>query len=116
MPLASVLFYVGGPILIRVLTDLTEVRETTLTYLPWLVLSPLVSVLPFLYDGVFVGATKAKEMRNIMVISTVVVFLPTWYVLQFLGNHGLWLSFIIFMASRSIGMHYYYRRHLLPGF
>jgi MATE family multidrug resistance protein len=112
----SVLFYVGGPILINVLTDLTEVRETTLAYLPWLVLSPLVSVLPFLYDGVFVGATKAKEMRNIMVISTVIVFLPTWYVLQFLGNHGLWLAFIIFMASRSVGMHYYYRRHLLPGF
>ena len=108
-------FYFGGPLLIRTLTNLPEVRETTLTYLPWLVISPLVSVLPFLYDGVFVGATRAREMRDIMVISTVVVFLPAWYMLQFLGNHGLWLSFIIFMASRSIGMHFYYRRRLLPG-
>ena len=108
-------FYFGGPLLIRILTDLPEVRETTLTYLPWLVISPLVSVLPFLYDGVFVGATRAREMRDIMVISTVVVFLPAWYMLQFLGNHGLWLAFIIFMASRSIGMHFYYRRRLLPG-
>jgi MATE family multidrug resistance protein len=108
-------FYFGGPLLIRVLTDLPEVRETTLTYLPWLVISPLVSVLPFLYDGVFVGATRAREMRDIMVISTVVVFLPAWYMLQFLGNHGLWLAFIIFMASRSIGMHFYYRRRLLPS-
>jgi MATE family multidrug resistance protein len=91
------------------------VRETTITYLPWLVISPLVSVLPFLYDGVFVGATRAKEMRNIMLISTIVVFLPAWYALQFLGNHGLWLSFVIFMASRSIGMHYYYRSRVLPG-
>ena len=111
----SVAFYFGGPLLIRVLTNLPEVRETTLTYLPWLVISPLVSVLPFLYDGVFVGATRAREMRDIMVISTVVVFLPAWYMLQFLGNHGLWLAFIIFMASRSIGMHFYYRRRLLPG-
>lgn len=111
----SVAFYAGGPILIRTLTNLPDVRETTLAYLPWLVLSPLVSVLPFLYDGVFVGATKAREMRNIMVISTLVVFLPTWYVLQFLGNHGLWLSFIIFMVSRSVGMHYYYRSRVLPG-
>lgn len=108
-------FYVGGPLLIRMLTDLPEVRETTLTYLPWLVVSPLVSVLPFLYDGVFVGATRAKDMRDIMVISTVIVFLPAWYALQFLGNHGLWLSFIIFMASRSVGMHLFYRRRLLPG-
>jgi len=110
-----VAFYVGGPSLIRMLTDLPEVRETTLTYLPWLIISPLVSVLPFLYDGVFVGATRATEMRNIMVISTVIVFLPAWYALQFLGNHGLWLSFIIFMASRSVGMHYYYRSRVLPG-
>ena len=108
-------FYFGGPLLIRVLTDLPEVRETTLTYLPWLVISPLVSVLPFLYDGVFVGATRAREMRDIMVISTVVVFLPAWYMLQFLGNHGLWLAFIIFMASRSVGMHFYYRSRVLPG-
>jgi MATE family, multidrug efflux pump len=108
-------FYFGGPLLIRILTDLPEVRDTTLTYLPWMVISPLVSVLPFLYDGVFVGATRAREMRDIVVISTVVVFLPTWYALQFLGNHGLWLAFIIFMASRSIGMHYYYRHRLLPG-
>ncbi len=108
-------FYAGGPLLIRMLTDLPEVRETTLTYLPWLVISPLVSVLPFLYDGVFVGATRATEMRNIMVISTVIIFLPAWYALQFLGNHGLWLSFIIFMTSRSIGMHYYYRTRVLPG-
>jgi MATE family multidrug resistance protein len=97
------------------LTDLPEVRETTFVYLPWLVISPLVSVHSFLYDGVFVGATRATEMRNIMLISTVVVFLPSWYALQFLGNHGLWLSFIIFMASRSIGMHYYYRSRVLPG-
>ena len=108
-------FYFGGPSLIRMLTDLPEVRETTYTYLPWLVISPLVSVLPFLYDGVFVGATRATEMRNIMLISTVVVFLPAWYVLQFLGNHGLWLSFVIFMASRSVGMHYFYRSRVLPG-
>jgi MATE family multidrug resistance protein len=108
-------FYLGGPLLIRTLTNLPEVRETTLTYLPWLVLSPLVSVLPFLYDGVFVGATRATEMRNIMVLSTVVIFLPSWYALQFLGNHGLWLAFILFMASRSVGMHYYYRKRLLPG-
>lgn len=110
------IFYLGGPLLIDVLTNLAPVRETTLTYLPWLVLSPIVSVWSFLYDGVFVGATRAREMRDIMVISTVVVFLPAWYALQFLGNHGLWLAFTLFMASRGIGMHYYYRRRVLPAF
>lgn len=111
-----VVFYLGGPLLISVLTDLPEVRETTLVYLPWLVFSPIVSVLPFLYDGVFVGATQAREMRNNMVASAALIFIPAWYAFQFLGNHGLWLAFMLFMASRAIGMHYYYRARLLPRF
>lgn len=107
------LFFVGGPYLINTLTNLPEVRETTLNYLPWLVVSPLISVWSFLYDGVFVGATRAREMRDIMVISALLVFLPAWYALQFMGNHGLWLAFMLFMASRGIGMHVFYRTRVL---
>jgi MATE family multidrug resistance protein len=103
----------AGPVLINVLTDLPDVRETTLRYLPWMILSPVVSVWSFLYDGVYVGATKAREMRNIMLISTFVVFLPAWYVLKFLGNDGLWLAFMLFLASRGIGMHLRYRKSVL---
>ncbi len=107
------LFLVGGPLLIDLLTDLPQVRETTLRYLPWIILSPLVSVWSFLYDGVFVGATRAREMRDIMLLSALVVFIPSWYVLRFLGNDGLWLTFMLFMASRGAGMHYYYRKRLV---
>ena len=106
-------FALFGGVVVRVLTDLPDVRSTAMTYLPWLVISPLVSVWSFLYDGVFVGATRAREMRDIMLISTFAVFLPSWYVLQPLGNHGLWMAFTIFMASRGIGMHVYYRRRVL---
>jgi len=109
------LFYIlVGPFLIRMLTDLEGVRETATRYLPWLILSPLVSVWSFLYDGVYVGATRAREMRNIMVFSAAAVFLPAWYLLQGFGNHGLWLAFTLFMASRGIGMHIGYRRKVLP--
>jgi MATE family multidrug resistance protein len=107
-------YIVVGPILIRLLTDLEDVRETAMRYLPWLILSPLVSVWSFLYDGVYVGATRAREMRDIMVVSTVGIFLPAWFLLQDLGNHVLWLSFTLFMASRGIGMHIGYRKRVLP--
>ena len=103
-----------GKLLIYTLTDLDDVRDTALQYLPWLVISPIVSVWSYLYDGVFVGATRAREMRDIMVISALLVFLPAWYLLQDFGNHGLWLAFTIFMASRGIGMHIIYRRKVLP--
>jgi MATE family multidrug resistance protein len=112
----TVAFALFGGMIVRVLTDLPDVRSTAMEYLPWLIISPLVSVWSFLYDGVFVGATRSKDMRDIMVVSTFVVFLPAWYLLQPLGNHGLWLAFTIFMASRGIGMHIYYRRKVLPAF
>ena len=88
---------------------------SALRYLPWLVLSPLVSVWSFLYDGVFVGATRAREMRDVMLVSTFAVFLPAWYLLQGLGNDGLWLAFMLFLASRGIGMHILYGRRVLPA-
>ena len=110
-----VTYAVAGPWFIRLLTDLPDVRGAAMDYLPWLVVSPLVSVWPFLYDGVYVGATKARSMRNIMLVSTLLVFLPAWYLLQPLGNHGLWLAFLLFMASRGIGMHLGYRRNVLPS-
>lgn len=107
-------YVVAGPLLIRLLTDLPDVRDAAMRYLPWLIVSPLVSVWSFLYDGVYVGATRARAMRNIMLFSTLFVFLPAWFLLQGYGNHGLWLAFTLFMASRGIGMHFGYRRRVLP--
>jgi len=111
----SILFWIAGPIFVRVLTDIPDVVNTTLEYLPWMIAAPVIAFWAYLYDGVFVGATRAKEMRNNMVVSTFLVFIPAWFAFRFLGNHGLWLALMIFMASRGIGMHYYYRHRVLPG-
>ena len=109
------IYVAGGPLLVRLLTDLPDVRETAVRFLPWLIVSPLVSVWSFLYDGVYIGATRAKAMRDIMLFSTIAVFLPAWYFLQGYGNHGLWAAFTLFMASRGIGMHIGYRKSVLPS-
>ena len=107
-------FYVlAGPLIVSILTDLADVREAALRYLPWMIASPLVSVWCFLYDGVYVGATRAKTMRNSMVFSTIAVFLPAWYLTQSLGNDGLWFAFLLFMASRGIVLHLGYRKKIL---
>jgi MATE family multidrug resistance protein len=107
-----VAYLMAGPFIVRLLTDLPDVRETAMVYLPWLIVSPLISVWCFLYDGVYVGMTRARDMRNIMLFSTLAVFLPTWFLAQPLGNHGLWLALMAFLASRGIGMHIGYRRAL----
>ena len=110
-----VFYLIAGPTIVSILTDLPDVREAALTYLPWLIVSPVISVWSFLYDGVYVGATRAKEMRNIMVFSAFVIFLPAWYLLSGFGNHGLWFAFLLFLASRGIGMHIGYLRKVLPS-
>tara|TARA_B110000858_G_scaffold59890_1_gene69761 strand:- start:164 stop:760 length:597 start_codon:yes stop_codon:yes gene_type:complete len=109
----TLVYVIAGPMIIALLTDIVEIKEVALRYLPWMIALPLVSVWCFLYDGIYVGATRAREMRNIMVLSVLFVFLPAWYVLQPLGNDGLWLAFLLFMASRGIGMHIGYKKYVL---
>jgi MATE family multidrug resistance protein len=103
-------FAVGGGALIDLLTGIPGIRESARTYLPWMVISPLISVWCFLYDGVFVGLTRSREMRIVMMGSAALVFLPAWWLARPLGNHGLWLAFLLFMAARGLGMHVWYRR------
>ncbi len=105
----TLLYWLTGEGMINLLTDLANVRESSLIYLPWMIALPLISVWCFLLDGVFIGATRGKEMRNSMLVCTFVFFLPAWYLFQFMGNHGLWLAFTLFIAVRgvSLGMYYY---------
>ena len=106
----TVTYLLAGHQIVTILTDLDDVRATAMVYLPWLIAAPLISVWCFLYDGVYVGMTRAREMRNIMLVSTLAVFLPAWYLTQGLGNHGLWFALMLFLASRGIGMHIGYRK------
>ena len=107
----TLVYLLAGPMIVRILTDLPDVRETAMVYFAWVVVLPLISVWCFLYDGVYVGMTRAREMRNIMLISTFLVFLPVWYVTRPFGNHGLWFALLAFLASRGVGMHVGYVRN-----
>lgn len=105
-----VVYLAAGPALVALLTDLPGVRATALEYLPWLVVAPLVSVWSFFYDGVYVGATRSREMRVVMTGAALLVFLPAWYLARDAGNHALWLAFTLFMAARGLAMHVWFRR------
>ena len=104
------LYGITGEHIIALLTNIDDVRATASIYLPWLVLLPLASVVCFLYDGVYVGTTRSREMMIVMLLSVLLVFLPTWFLLRELGNHALWAALFLFMALRSLGMHIWFRR------
>ena len=96
-------YWMLGDDLILMLTDIDEVRDTALTYLPWAIFAPLISVWGYLFDGVFIGMAWSVAMRNTMLISTL-VFGLAWYFTQPLENHGLWLALMFFMLARGVTM------------
>jgi len=100
----AVAYGLGGRTIVGLLTDLPGVRAAARTYLPWLILSPFLSVWPFLFDGVYIGATRAAGMRNAMLVATFLGFLPAWFLARPLGNNGLWLAFMVFLAARGMTM------------
>jgi len=115
--LFSLFYLVFGRSLVNIMTSIQEVRITAYDYIVWLVIAPLITTWCFMWDGIYTGATRAVEMRNTMLFSTLCVFLPSWYLLQGMGNTGLWLALTLFMLSRSISMTYMaWRIEVLEGF
>lgn len=100
----TVVYLGAGRGILYLLTDLPAVRDAAIRYLPWLIVSPLVSVWSFVFDGVFIGATWSRSMRNSMLVSTLLVFLPLWWLSRDWSNHGLWLAFLGFLAARGATM------------
>ncbi|MCI0510922.1 MATE family multidrug resistance protein [Chromohalobacter marismortui] len=109
---AMAAFAFGGDYLIALLTDLPDVRATARDYLPWMIVMPAIAVWSYLLDGVFIGATATREMRDTILLA-LAVYLPVWWLTQPLGNHGLWLAFTAFTLVRSASLaavYLHYRR------
>jgi len=101
----TLVYLLGGNLIFRALTNNAEVIANAKPYFFWVVMVPMVSYTAFLWDGIYIGATAGKEMRNAMLISTLVIFFPAYFLAsKFMGNHGLWFAFILFMLARSVSM------------
>ncbi|MFN4924284.1 MATE family efflux transporter [Bradyrhizobium sp.] len=96
----AVVLALFGPALIDVMTASPAVRSAARDYLPYVVASPLLSVFAFAFDGVYIGATWARDMRNLMV-AALAVFLAIWFALRGFGNTGLWIAMLGFYAARG---------------
>jgi len=89
--------------LILLFTNNKIVIEQVKPYLFWTILLPLASFSAFIWDGIYIGATASAGMRNSMLFSSIVIFLPLYYIFNNLwGNNGLWFAFLLFMLSRGI--------------
>jgi MATE family, multidrug efflux pump len=108
--LFAAVYAFGGVLILQLFTEHEEVRAAALAFLPWAVVSPFLSVWPFLLDGVFIGATRTAEMRNGMVISLALYLGAIHLLIPIWGNNGLWTAFFIFMAGRAVTLGLWYPR------
>lgn len=100
-----VLFFTGIRAILGMLTSDQALIGTAMDYKYWVILLPLTSGAAFIWDGIYIGVTASKAMRNTMIIASLMVFLPSYYLgAAFFGNHGLWLALNLFMLSRSLLM------------
>ena len=94
-------FWVFGPQIIDLMAKNMGVQDAALSYLPWLVLAPVIALGSFMFDGIFVGATRTADMRNMMVVSFVIYVAAVIALVPAFGNHGLWMAMLISFIARG---------------
>ncbi len=103
-----------GKELVALLTSLPTLQAQADRYLPWQMLLPLVGVWCYLLDGMFIGATRGREMRNSMALAAL-GFALALATLPYLGNHGLWLAVTVFLMLRGLTLGWIWRQHQRRG-
>jgi len=99
----SLTYFVASNFILGLLTNQADLIATALDFRFWIVLTPIISFASFIWDGIYIGATASKEMRNSMLGASLLVFLPSYFLLQpVLGNHALWMAMMLFMLSRGV--------------
>jgi MATE family multidrug resistance protein len=99
----ALIFALSGPMIIDIMTTAPDIRETARIYLPWLIAAPVLGIASWMLDGIFIGATLTREMRNAMIVSTLIYALAI-LALKPLGNHGLWAALMILNIVRGATM------------
>ncbi len=96
----AVIFALCGPALIDMMTASADVRRIAGDFLVFVIVSPLLAVFAFSFDGIYIGATWARDMRNLMVAS-LAIFFAAWFALRGFGNAGLWGALLVHYAARG---------------
>ncbi len=97
----TLLYAALGDVILAGLTPPGAIREAARAHWAWVAVSPLIVVIPFQLDGIFIGATRMREMRNSMIICTGVLIPSSIVLAAPFGNHGLWAAFTLYFALRG---------------
>ena len=110
--IVSFLYIIFFKQIINIITDIEMLRFISYKHFLWVILIPPVASFCYQLDGIFIGASQTKEMRNAMIISVTVFIVISIYFTKYFGNHGLWFSLMFFMILRSLTLKFYFNKIL----
>ena len=108
--LISIFYLFGKNHFISIMTDLPDIKNLSLSHSYWVVLIPFLSSFCYQIDGIFIGASQTKELRNAMIVSVGIYIGCALFLSETLGNLGLWISLSIFFGLRAISLFFYLPR------
>ena len=98
----AAVFLALGPKIIDLMAKAPEVQEAARVYLPWMAAAPLLGIGAWMLDGIFIGATRTRQLRNAMIMSVAVYVGALFLLVPSLGNHGLWAALMVLNVTRGI--------------
>ena len=98
----SIIYFFSFKYLINYLTDIDYLRFLSYSFIVWVLIIPPIASICYQYDGIFIGTSQTKDMRNSMILSVLIFILLSIFLTKTFNNHGLWLSLLIFMIVRSL--------------
>ncbi len=108
----SILYLIFFKEIIYIITDIEMLRFISFQHIMWVILIPPVACFCYQLDGIFIGASQTKEIRNAMVISVLGFISCSIYLIKYFNNHGIWFSLLLFMVFRSLSLQFYFKNIL----
>tara|TARA_B100000575_G_C23132596_1_gene657249 strand:+ start:1759 stop:3087 length:1329 start_codon:yes stop_codon:yes gene_type:complete len=106
----SLIYLIFFKQIINILTDVEILRFISYKHIIWILIIPVTASFCYQFDGIFIGATQTKEMRNAMMVSAASFIVISIYLTKYFGNHGLWFALLLFMVFRSMTLNFLINR------
>ena len=106
----SIIYFLINKFVINLMSNIEEIRNLSSSYAVWLIIMPLISSFCFQFDGIFIGVSQTKELRNAMIFSVFSYLVISIFLTGLMGNTGVWISLCIFMILRALSLYYYMDR------
>ncbi|WP_425077937.1 MATE family efflux transporter [Ruegeria denitrificans] len=106
--LLGTVFFLAGPALIDLMSTSPQVREAGREYLFWAAIAPVIGVASWMFDGIYIGATWTRAMRNAMIQSVAIYVVALFILVPSFGNHGLWAALMVLNIARGVTMGWRY--------